>query len=60
MTQPLGDHRHGHAPKVQRRAARVAGIMQPDRANTGRRRQPGHMFVNAPGVYGPPASLHAM
>src|ERR1700751_1478410 len=40
MSQPLGDDGHRDTPKVQRGAARVAGIGQPDRAHTGRLRQP--------------------
>ena len=40
MTEPLGDDGHRHIPKVQRRAARMARIMQPDRMHTRRRRQP--------------------
>ena len=59
MAQPLGDDGQRHAPKVQRRAARMAGVVQPDRAHTAAVVNRCHMFVNAPGVYGSPASFTA-
>jgi len=60
MAEPLGDYSHRHAPEVQRRAARVAGIVQPIGRTPAAVVSRCHMFVSAPGVYGCPASLHAM
>src|SRR5262245_24940023 len=37
---PFGDDRHRYTTQMQRRAARVPGVMQPDRTHARRLRQP--------------------
>jgi hypothetical protein len=36
VAEPLGDDGHRHAPKMQSGAARMPGVVQPDRAHPGR------------------------
>lgn len=59
MAQPLGDDGQRHAPKVQRRAARMAGVVNRIGRTPAAVVNRCHMFVNAPGVYGSPASFTA-